>query len=61
MQTHRIRPNLLALALASAFPMQAAVAQTTTTPEAKKDVSQLEAVIVTGSRRSENLDRKSVV
>ncbi len=55
MQTRRIRPNLLALALASAFPMHAAVAQSAAAPEAKKDVTQLEAVIVTGSRRSENL------
>ena len=53
MPTQRITPTLLALALAAAFPMQAAVAQTA--PEAKKDVSQLEAVIVTGSRRAENL------
>ncbi len=56
MPTHRIPPTLIALALASAFPMQAAVAQTTpAAPEAKKDVNQLEAVIVTGSRRAENL------
>jgi iron complex outermembrane receptor protein len=53
MPNHRITPTLLALALSAAFPMQAAVAQTAT--EAKKDVSQLEAVIVTGSRRAENL------
>jgi iron complex outermembrane recepter protein len=55
MPTHRIAPTLLALALTAAFPMQAAVAQTAAAPEAKKDVSQLEAVIVTGSRRAENL------
>ncbi len=53
MPNQRISPTLLALALSAAFPMQAAVAQTA--PEAKKDVSQLEAVIVTGSRRAENL------
>jgi len=35
--------------------MQAALAQTAPEPEAKKDVNQLEAVIVTGSRRAENL------
>jgi iron complex outermembrane receptor protein len=55
MPMQRISPTLLALALAAAFPMQAAVAQNATAPEAKKDVSQLEAVIVTGSRRAENL------
>jgi len=55
MPMYRVSPTLLALALGSAFPMQAAVAQTTPAPEAKKDVSQLEAVIVTGSRRAENL------
>ena len=54
MPTPRVSPTLLALALAAAFPMQSAVAQATA-PEAKKDVSQLEAVIVTGSRRAENL------
>lgn len=53
MPKHRISPTLLALALGAAFPMQATVAQTA--PEAKKDVNQLEAVIVTGSRRAENL------
>jgi iron complex outermembrane receptor protein len=55
MPNHRISPTLLALALGAAFPMQAAVAQNAPAPEAKKDVSQLEAVIVTGSRRAENL------
>jgi iron complex outermembrane recepter protein len=55
MPKHSITPTLLALALSAAFPMQSAVAQTAPAPEAKKDVSQLEAVIVTGSRRSENL------
>lgn len=51
----RISPTLLALALGAAFPMQAAFAQAAAAPEAKKDVNQLEAVIVTGSRRAENL------
>jgi iron complex outermembrane recepter protein len=55
MPKYRISPTLLALALGAAFPMHAAVAQTTPAPEAKKDVNQLEAVIVTGSRRAENL------
>ena len=51
----RMTPTLLALSLAAAFPMQAAQAQSAPAPEAKKDVSQLEAVIVTGSRRIENV------
>lgn len=55
MPKHRLSPTLLALALGAAFPMQAAVAQTAPAPEARKDVNQLEAVIVTGSRRAENL------
>lgn len=56
MPKHRISPTVLALALGAAFPLQAALAQATlAAPEAKKDVNQLEAVIVTGSRRAENL------
>ncbi len=55
MPKHRISPTLLAGALAAAFPLNAAFAQAAPAPEAKKDVSQLEAVIVTGSRRAENL------
>ncbi|RTL18664.1 MAG: TonB-dependent receptor [Burkholderiales bacterium] len=55
MPKHRISLTLLALALGAAFPLQAAHAQATQAPEAKKDVNQLEAVIVTGSRRAENL------
>lgn len=55
MPTHRISPTLLALALGAAFPMHAAMAQAAAEPEAKKDVNQLQAVIVTGSRRAENL------
>jgi iron complex outermembrane recepter protein len=51
----RISPTLLALALGAAFPFQSALAQNAPAAEAKKDVSQLEAVIVTGSRRAENL------
>jgi iron complex outermembrane receptor protein len=50
-----ISPTLLALALSAAFPMHQAVAQEADAPEAKKDVAQLQAVIVTGSRRAENL------
>jgi len=55
MPNHRISPTLLAFALGMAFPMQAALAQTAPAPEAKKDVTQLGAVIVTGSRRAEDL------
>lgn len=55
MPNHRIAPSLLVLALGAAWPLQAARAQAAATPEARKDVSQLEAVIVTGSRRAENL------
>jgi len=55
MPKHRISPTLLAGALAAAFPLHDALAQAAPAPEAKKDVSQLEAVIVTGSRRAENL------
>jgi iron complex outermembrane recepter protein len=51
---NRFTPSLLALALGAAFPMQAAFAQATPA-EAKPAVGQLEAVIVTGSRRAENL------
>ncbi len=55
MPNHRVSLTVLALSLGAAFPMQAALAQAAPAPEAKKDVSQLEAVIVTGSRRAENL------
>ncbi|WP_457388917.1 TonB-dependent receptor [Roseateles sp. P5_E1] len=54
MPKYSLSPTLLALALSTAFPM-VALAQATPAAEAKKDVSQLEAVIVTGSRRAENL------
>ncbi len=47
-----LQPSLVTLAVAMAFPMQAAMAQASGT-EAKKD--QLEAVIVTASRRVENI------
>jgi iron complex outermembrane recepter protein len=47
-----LQPSLVTLAVAMAFPMQAALAQASGT-EAKKD--QLEAVIVTASRRVENI------
>ena len=48
------RPTLIALALASALPtLQAQTAPAT--EEVKKEPTQLEAVIVTGGRRVENL------
>ena len=46
-----IQLNLLAVALAAAFPMHSAFAQASATSKA----GELEAVIVTGSRRSENI------
>ena len=53
--------SLIALAVATAFPVQTAFAQAA--KPAGDEASQLETVIVTGQRRSENLkeDRKSVV
>ena len=45
------RLSLLAIAVATAFPMQAAMAQAT----AAADSTQLETVIVTANRRSENI------
>ncbi|MCE4555544.1 TonB-dependent receptor [Roseateles cellulosilyticus] len=51
----RITPTLLVLALSAAFPVPAALAQEAPAADAKKDVNQLQAVIVTGSRRAENL------
>jgi iron complex outermembrane receptor protein len=50
----RLIPTVLALSLASAFPLHS-LAQASSAPEAKKDINQLDAVIVTGSRRAENL------
>jgi iron complex outermembrane recepter protein len=58
MKQLRIKPSLMALALVSAFPLPAALAQDVgaDAPEAKKaSSSQLETVIVTGSRRIENI------
>lgn len=55
MQKLSVAPALMALAVASAFPMATALAQTSPAPEAKADPNQLEAVIITGSRRLENL------
>ncbi|WP_310385054.1 TonB-dependent receptor [Roseateles sp.] len=52
--------SLIALALAAAFPMQAALAQSAAgeekpAVEVKKDSTTLNTVIVTGSRRAENI------
>ena len=55
MPNHRISLTLLALALSTVFPTGLALAQEAPAPEAKKEVNQLQAVIVTGSRRAENL------
>jgi len=55
MPNHRISQTLLALALGAAFPAHQAVAQEAAPPDAKADVTKLQAVIVTGSRRAENL------
>ena len=56
MTLSRLKPSVLALSLVCAFPVQQAVAQTAAPAnEATKDTAPLEAVIVTGSRRSENL------
>ncbi|MCV2367701.1 TonB-dependent receptor [Roseateles oligotrophus] len=57
MKTLPIKPHLIALALAAAFPMHAALAQSAEAPaaEAKKDTTTLNTVIVTGSRRAENI------
>ncbi|WP_349742308.1 TonB-dependent receptor [Roseateles cavernae] len=55
MTYHRtFSPSLIALALASAFPV-AQAQSSAPAAESKKDATQLEAVIVTGSRRVENL------
>ncbi len=57
MKTLPIKPSLIALALAAAFPMHGAWAQSAdaAATEAKKDSTTLNTVIVTGSRRAENI------
>ncbi|MDC8770004.1 TonB-dependent receptor [Roseateles albus] len=57
MKTFALKPSLMALALAAAFPMHGALAQSADAPatEAKKDTTTLNTVIVTGSRRVENI------
>ena len=49
-----LKLNLLTVAVAAAFPLQGAYAQSTA-PEASATTGQLQAVIVTASRRSENI------
>ena len=59
MKSLPIKPSLIVLALAAAFPMHAALAQSSAeapaAAEAKKDTTTLTTVIVTGSRRTENI------
>ncbi|WIT13159.1 TonB-dependent receptor [Paucibacter sediminis] len=55
MKQQGLKPSALALALVTAFPMHAALAQSAESAEARKEPAQLEAVIVTGSRRVENV------
>ena len=50
----RLKHSLIALAVASAFPLHSAFAQETTVEEVKKP-GQLETVIVTAQRRAENI------
>ena len=49
------RPTLLCLAIAAAFPLHTAMAQEAAPAEAKAPAGQLETVIVTAQRRSENI------
>ena len=57
MNLPHIKPRALALALVAAFPLQMTFAQTAepTVSEAKKSSNQLETVIVTATRRAENI------
>nr|WP_316641482.1 TonB-dependent receptor [uncultured Roseateles sp.] len=58
MNYHRVKPTVIALALIAAFPVSSALAQSAepAAPEAKKSgATQLEAVIVTATRRAENV------
>ncbi|MES2317391.1 MAG: TonB-dependent receptor [Pseudomonadota bacterium] len=52
---HFAAPSLIALAIASAFPLHAAMAQDAKAAEESKAKGQLETVIVTAQRRSENI------
>ena len=54
MTIRSLKLNLLTVAVAAAFPLQGAYAQSTA-PEASATTGQLQAVIVTASRRSENI------
>ncbi len=51
----RLKHSLIALAVASAFPLHSAFAQEATTTEEVKKPGQLETVIVTAQRRAENI------
>ena len=55
MQSLRVTKTLISLAIASAFPMHSAVAQSSPATDAKPVAGQLQEVIVTGSRRLENV------
>jgi iron complex outermembrane receptor protein len=55
MDKPRVSQTLIALAIACAFPIDSSLAQTAPAAEAKRDTGQLQEVIVTGSRRLENL------
>ena len=57
MQQRHITKTLIALAVASAFPVQSVWAQVAPAPEpgTKAQAGQLESIIVTGSRRLENV------
>jgi iron complex outermembrane recepter protein len=51
-----VQRSLLAISIAAAFPMHAAMAQTTTDPAAEKaNPGEVEVVIVTAQRRAENI------
>ena len=55
MKKRSIKLNLLAVALASAFPLHTSFAQAADTAAASAPAGELQAVIVTGARRSENI------
>jgi iron complex outermembrane receptor protein len=56
-EMHHAKLHVIALALLSAYPMHSVLAQTAASgaDKAKKDSTQLEEVIVTGTRRLENI------
>ena len=57
MKHHRMKPHAIAWALLMAYPAQFALAQNTepSTDRTKKDSAQLETVVITGTRRLENI------